>query len=475
MKRLLRRYRWHILATLGLLVLLGLGRLILLTRVIPTDDALYDRYQSAVLKKLRWQAELPVLSLPDPGKPDLPLSCHLADVELARWEGEFGDDPRYWELRYFNAVTASGNPLFGFDTDLNSPDSYLSHPVLGLLARAEERGVDDEHLRARLLPHKLRCLNRYYGNKYDDKQTSRQTIALTVEYEAAERELLDSAVADSPGNAWPDYDRWQHEASYGFDDELFAMLNAANAKPCPLRIPFPCSFVAENLPHSRSGNPLVSGSVLEAWMQLELNSINLIKVKDRCKELEIASPPRGFEASADAIWHMVLQDGYLRDISYPGSGLAICNVVLGQLQVDQAWQLEAYELSNLRKSQSQVEGAMARQLMWNRQAMLEYPLAFYEVQNWTHGQPGFFRKTSSSDRDTRSVMQLAWQLQPGLELNHGAAERYPWRLPLVRYSALTEMFASHERFMDEQFMPYVEALREVHIGIYDERAYNGNR
>jgi hypothetical protein len=99
----------------------------------PTGDELYDTYAQALLELL--ENARPFQSMIQVAPPS--LSSELLD----NWEDEFGNDPRYWQLRYWDAnwqtrvqEHASQYPAIEVDQDLD-PGDFLEQGV--------ERGASD--------------------------------------------------------------------------------------------------------------------------------------------------------------------------------------------------------------------------------------------------------------------------------------------------------------------------------------------
>ncbi|MCB1217087.1 hypothetical protein KDL44_06825 [bacterium] len=466
MKDFICRHRRLLQVLLSLLLLLPQLRLLYLTRVQPTGDALYDRYQSAVLGRMRWQLDLPVLGDWIPWrlyKPRQPLPYVLDDGLLASWEADFGSDPRYWELRYCNDMMAGRTPESGtYGTD-NAADAWQRRDAVRHLARAEELGVDDGHLQALLLPYKFSSLNRHYAELWSQPLSHGESLDLTVQQEDEQRRLIEEAVRVSLDNAWPAYDRWEYEAGFGVSDELYERLDAANQLPCPPRVPFPLSFVHENLT-GKCGNPLVAGCVLEAGIELDFGSVNLIRVKDRCKELQIASPLRGYEPCMDSIWQMMLREGYLQNPGYPLLGLAICNMQAGMLLDEVPTQLEPHEAAMLEDQREKIHSIYKLYLQWRDEALANHTLAFSELQHRQHDEQGVFADAQRSGPP--SLMEQAFGRHPSVEEEHPQSERLRWRIPAVRYRELFDLQRSQAEFLDSQVMPLIEELRAFHIGQY---------
>jgi hypothetical protein len=125
--RLMRGCGWVVLAVVALVLSCYLIEVYRCSRYTPTGDALFDKYARAVIKRQAWR----LFSVPIETKLSLLDASTLQD-----WEGEFGDDPRYWLLCYSCATDI--NPAQGTEfTEQGLSDKYY------YLDQAIQRGCAD--------------------------------------------------------------------------------------------------------------------------------------------------------------------------------------------------------------------------------------------------------------------------------------------------------------------------------------------
>jgi hypothetical protein len=225
----------------------------------PTGDALLDRYAQAVDEH--------IMSLTDKGY-EQPGAAIIPDTALAAWEPQFGQDPRYWELRYFCANVFPGQPLApGF-----------SKPV-DLLRESQKRGIASSNTLL-LLYNQLR----QEDNAALDAYTGNDGPALMHEQEQRELELLNAAVAAGPDQAWTYYTRAQYWMELGSQDLVQQDLTAGNLAaqnvfPRPWPLPLLASAPGEKTP---PGGAAVCGALWMAAISYPLP--NYIRIKDHLRE-----------------------------------------------------------------------------------------------------------------------------------------------------------------------------------------------
>jgi hypothetical protein len=220
----------------------------------PTGDALFDRFAVELDRKL--------------GEPSVEMQWAklFTDSELADWEDEFGDDPRYWELRCLVVDTSE------------LPDAERYQQCLELLAEARNRGI------ARPETELLYCkyLQLVHEEEMDDAGLAVELACkLEQEYEAAQLDVLDELVAAAPECAWAHYARAFYWFELGELERGFADLDTGNsAKYALYPLPFPFDAVVPGLAeeHPR-GSAAVSGLVLVDASYLT----NYIKLKEHIR------------------------------------------------------------------------------------------------------------------------------------------------------------------------------------------------
>jgi hypothetical protein len=235
---------------------------------VATGDALFDRYALAV------DAQINAASVNKNMSQALSRAA-LSDTELAQWEGEFGKDPRYWELRYLCAK--GGKAQTPLAAGFNAPSDFLDEARKRGAATANTLLVRYTELReahaAELKPFE-REAQRQAANLagktgdpasaaganapisaapvYDDPKA----VAIEKRQRVEQLALLNAAVGAGPGEAWPRYMRacyWfeQGEQAKGLDD-----LAAGNAAPV-VTIPQPWPM---GLIQASPGQPAPAGS-----------------------------------------------------------------------------------------------------------------------------------------------------------------------------------------------------------------------
>jgi hypothetical protein len=191
----------------------------------PTGDALFDRYALAVNAQINaWDGE----NL-EPG-----MFASLPDSELAKWEADFGNDPRYWELRYFSVQCSAG-----FSCNADAPSRGVEY-----LREAKRRGIATANT--------LCCLH------LAEEQTHRDST------------ILDAAVAKDPDYAWAYYLRAMQRFEQGDQERGQADLATGNTASCNrYPRPFPIGLVRDSFNAAIPlGSAVVCGAIL--WATTEL-------------------------------------------------------------------------------------------------------------------------------------------------------------------------------------------------------------
>lgn len=124
-----RALLWLTLVPLAVSIFAYLILLVQVCQLTPTGDPLFDHYARAVRNRQAWQLFAGVNGHP----------AALPDAQLAKWEPQFGNDPRYWELRYFcasareaPAIAANG---FGMIDEVESARAFLEEAISRGVAR----------------------------------------------------------------------------------------------------------------------------------------------------------------------------------------------------------------------------------------------------------------------------------------------------------------------------------------------------
>ncbi len=232
----------------------------------PTGDALFDRYAQLVDQQ--------ILALPLAPAPEQAAAVGLVpDTQLAQWAGEFGSDPRYWELRYFCAkCDDQGGALAGGFTAAQD-----------FLAEAQRRGVASANT-LQLLASEMRV---QFGRELD--AAGGGTAELMQQQDDALLAQLDAAIAADTGQAWSYYARALFRFGQGDPDLGLDDLRAGNAaQHCRYPQPWPLSSLALQ---PASEKPLGSAAV---WGAVRLTAQgyplpNFIRIKESLKEAQVAA------------------------------------------------------------------------------------------------------------------------------------------------------------------------------------------
>jgi len=282
----------------------------------PTGDALFDRYAQAVISRQGWRL----------------FTCHseqdinpatLPDELLATWEPEFGDDPRYWQLRFFCARFRNNLHAQGIKPrdpwELSTPDH--PHPVKHL-ETARERGVADAE--TLLLLHII-ATSTWYDEVADQHGAPERmldehfdlAVAINADYEARLLALLDEAIAVGPDECWPYWERAQLRLSWGEDEAALADLRAGNAcSSNVIPVCFPISAVLRDHDrHAEHGNQVLNGAILELAFNADyLGMQKILRWKSHAKgQIMRMSLGYGNAGLSDALHHtfckMAVADG----------------------------------------------------------------------------------------------------------------------------------------------------------------------
>lgn len=173
-----------------------------------TGDELLDRYCS-LIRTDRFPGRWGNYGLEFPGL------TPAAESILAGWEDEFGDDPRYWTLRYFASQSDSGLQLDSNSILANHPKAYFTadEPAYNL-EEARRRGVADGAALFILLKRYERIwagaalyhdITRGYPvlASPEDYREARKLVEITFGPE--QEELVTELLAVAPDEAQPHY------------------------------------------------------------------------------------------------------------------------------------------------------------------------------------------------------------------------------------------------------------------------------
>ena len=264
----------------------------------PTGDELFDAYATAVDERI-------YAYRPRSDDEFVVSECAiLPDRVLDRWEGRFGDDPRYWELRYLMRSEAGGDAPVNPLADGQEPAASMVY-----LEQARSRGIATANTLLLLYEETVKAneaaldeLADYEGAEnaivpsttieldespaFTDEQLA-EIVVLQHEQEAAELALLDEAVAAGPDEAWPYYMRALWYLSRGEYDLGLADLKAGNAAPVNVYPrPFPVTLIGDSLGTDQpAGGPVFCGTFQMAMVSYSMP--NYIKFKERFKDADV--------------------------------------------------------------------------------------------------------------------------------------------------------------------------------------------
>ncbi len=281
----------------------------------PTGDALYDRYAQAVLAQPGWpplNTALNELNLMETLRPLYVNPLTLRDETLAQWEGEFGADPRYWQLRAYcyafrkcralgdddEPDLAGGARLLREGWERGAADAetlLLIHTWEGWATGQPVEREQERPLREALLARGYTAQGLAWMNEWD-MEDALEGVELDIpeyyeiapRFEQEELNLLNAAIALGPDECWPYWRRAIYRLYYGEPELGLADLRAGNAaSDCRYPMCFPVSFVYDELAAGRvAGDKALAGLLIEeAADSGALHSIrDTIVLKERYKE-----------------------------------------------------------------------------------------------------------------------------------------------------------------------------------------------
>jgi len=311
---------------------------------VATPDALLDKYLAEVEARIA-AAGGGILSGQKNSSPSSTTErlAALPDSTLALWEGQFGSDPRYWELRYLCAermFTPKGKKPQTLAQGYSVAEDFLREAV--------KRGGDPAAA-ALVLADKALDAGRAEQRKANPNMDWREANKLPTPPLGAEaREQLRQAVVAAPDTAWLHYYLALAHYSNGDAKGGLAELQAGNAsKDKAYPYVFPLSeFIHAADPKLPPGSPSVAAAVLE-----------LQPTQDHAAEKQIM---RGVVAQAQAQGNTEPFD-------------SILEMQTGQLEVD-ALEENTYGIARLTYMLSfvkEVEQALDGQLKPAQQEALE--------------------------------------------------------------------------------------------------------
>ena len=221
---------------------------------LPTGDELFDRYAAQVHAQLL-----------DGDYHGFINHAWVSDEVLAQWEADFGDDPRYWELRFLCYDNMS---YF----DRQYPEHYSV--CTGFLQEAIDRGIATANT--------LMVLYNYL--RFSDEERHRAQgeyrIEIAPEFAMQLAALLDTAVELADDQAVPFYQRAFFRIEAGAIEEGLADLAIGNSQPMNTpSLPFPRGKVKAGINTLQPvGTAAVDGAI-DTWLHYQ-NSQTVIHIDD---------------------------------------------------------------------------------------------------------------------------------------------------------------------------------------------------
>lgn len=255
----------------------------------PTCDALWDTYAQALLE------QLPGITFSTNSTTAWVLPSELLDS----WEADFGGDPRYWQLRFWNAIQQFG--YVGDET--NSPIDYL------LLSRE----IDAGDVMTEMLIYKHRQDTPRMSLDWCDIISPEEKPGFEMSGNPPDREtriwlreqeflLRDKLTAACPDESWAWYTSAMNRFDYGdWKAGLEEMRRGNEAINNRRPLPFPASFVLSRLANGQQcGSEVAAGIVAEGFMSWPMPDLVLLKDHAKNQEVRISM---GAPLSELAPWH----------------------------------------------------------------------------------------------------------------------------------------------------------------------------
>lgn len=155
---------------------------------------------------------------------DAPFPPGLPDEILAGWETEFGADPRYWQLRYWNA----------WQPFLPENEAAVAKEPQHFLKMTVERGINDACIDWLLLEAQWQAL-----------EPPDSAAAVEEDYQSR-LALLDAFIGQHPEQSCGWYRRARLQQNYGEWESALADIQQGNAAELnSMLLPFPLSYVAQ--------------------------------------------------------------------------------------------------------------------------------------------------------------------------------------------------------------------------------------
>jgi hypothetical protein len=331
----------------------------------PTGDALFDRYAAEI-----WQRNAPGAYA---GEGISTAAC-LPDDLLAAWEAEFGNDPRYWQLRYFcaRALKTDAEPEVSWTEELFKPEAAAGEAEAS--AQPAYNGPDPvSFLEAGIARGAYDCatLKALFNARLDSMLAGDpKQLAPQRELQPGAAEQLVPLAAKLVSEFPEEADSWTIQALVNFelgnDAAAFDDLKAGNAAPSSRYVTFfPASAAMQAaIDGTSTGSDYVNGMISQGMSDYVVHDHIWRKHIRRCSELAVQS--------VDLSDWQVLDEFAARQAMRKGGSIyreaALHNYVRG---ITRAFLVEAPEKLSVEQ----------RSAMWKYQNRYAYPIteAFRQV------------------------------------------------------------------------------------------------
>jgi hypothetical protein len=260
-----------------------------------TGDALWDAYAQALLAWLR-----------DPANREIPavdadadhMFVQLPAGLLLAWEPQFGSDPRYWQLLYWNSIGAAGS------------DSTSAAAGITYLYEVRRRGIEDAATAWLLAEAEIATLRKAW-TAYEEGAMSAEQLAEWPKLARPQLfnwhlDQLSAIYADLTAR-FPDESYFWYERAFdkfdlgewesGLEDLETGTLAMHNRLP----LSFPASFLTARMMRGEDcGNTVAVGMALERFLIADLP--NYISIKEDIKNQTVRFS-LGADPAERIAWH----------------------------------------------------------------------------------------------------------------------------------------------------------------------------
>jgi hypothetical protein len=257
----------------------------------PTGDGLFDRLALVIDERVNALDSFDIMGVF--------TAAAVPDEVLAQWADDFGNDPRYWELRYICKKRSVTEPTIAeLEASLELLMERAEHEAAAtqFLEEAYARGIASSNTLL-LLYEEKRALFRKAARNVDENEGSPYSPESASELLT----ILNEAVELGPDQAWPYYMR----ALYWYENDQpgrgLVDIQAGNLAPySQYPAPFPVHMVTAGLGADKpTGSAVVSGAVFLADFLGIPATISAKKaLKSSLTEASLTQNPEVLEA-----WH----------------------------------------------------------------------------------------------------------------------------------------------------------------------------